>query len=139
MGKYTRNNPQFTPTARIIDPVWRGIGCVLILVFPLISFACAQLLVNAALAHGWAIPNELLGYIKFPDWLVSNPILAVILVPIAGYNNLKAILVLAIVIFVILYSLYSTLYAVLYKTFGPPRYTATDAPPTGRKTKHYKR
>jgi len=139
MGKYSKYTRQIPPRSREAHPVWRGIGCILILIAPLLSFAGAALVVNYGLSQGWPIPPELLGHIKFPDWVWKIPFLASIAAPIASYNNLKAVLAFFVVVLVLLMGFYSTIYAFIYQGLGPPRYTAIDAPPSRRRTKRYKR
>jgi peptidoglycan/LPS O-acetylase OafA/YrhL len=97
----------------------------------------AKMVVNYGLNHGWPLMPELLGYITLPDWVWKVPTLAHLVAPIAGFNNLKAILVFSLVVLVLLTGLYSTLYAIIYRIFGPPRYSAVDAPPQKRKPKRY--
>ncbi len=139
MGKYAKYTRQIPPRPREAHPIWRGIGCILILIIPSLSFASAALLVNYGLGQGWPIPQEWLGYIYFPDWVWKIPALASIAGPIAGYNNLKAVLAFFFVVLILLIGLYSTIYAFAYRVLGPPRYTAVDVPPSGRKAKRYKR
>ncbi|MFH1183847.1 MAG: hypothetical protein V1755_02265 [Chloroflexota bacterium] len=139
MGKYARYTRQLPPRSREAHPIWRGIGCILILIVPLLSFAGAALSVNYGLSQGWPIPPEWLGYIKFPDWVWKIQFLSNIAGPIASYNNLKAVLAFFVVILVLLMGVYSTLYAIIYRGLGPPRYSSVDAPPSGRRTKKYKR
>jgi peptidoglycan/LPS O-acetylase OafA/YrhL len=139
MGKYSKYTRQKPPRSREAHPIWRGIGCILIVIVPLLSFAGAALLVNYGLSQGWSIPSEWLGNIKFPDWVWKIPFLVSIAGPIASYNNLKAVLAFFVVILVLLMGVYSTLYAIIYRGLGPPRYSALDAPPSGRKVKRYKR
>lgn len=139
MGKYARYARPIPERSRAIHPIWRGIGCLLIVIVPLLSFAGAALLVNYGLSQGWPIPPEWLGYIKFPDWVWKIQFLASIAGPIANYNNLKAVLAFCVVILVLLTGVYSTVYAFIYRGLGPPRYTAVDAPPSKHRPKSYKR
>ncbi|MCJ7585537.1 MAG: hypothetical protein MUO30_12315 [Anaerolineales bacterium] len=139
MGKYSKYTRQQPPRSREAHPIWRGIGCILILIVPLLSFAGAALLVNYGLSQGWPIPSEWLGYIKFPDWVWKIPFLTSIAGPIANYNNLKAVLAFFVVVLALLMGVYSTLYAIIYRGLGPPRYSAVDAPPSGHRPKRYKR
>ena len=102
-------------SSRETHPIWRGIGCILILIVPLLSFAGAALLVNYGLSQGWPIPPEWLGYINFPDWVWKIQFLASITGPIASYNNLKAVLAFFFVVLMLLTGIYSTVYAFIYR------------------------
>lgn len=139
MGKYTHFVRPIHQRRGQVHPIWRGIGCLLIVIVPLVSYAGAVLLVNYGLSQGWPLPAEWLGYIKFPSWVWKIPFLASITAPIANYNNLKAILVFFFIVLVMLTGLSSTIYAFVYRGLGPPRYTALDAPPPKHKSKSYKR
>lgn len=139
MGKYAIYQRPEHKRRREVHPIWRGIGCLLIVIVPLVSYAGAVLLVNYGLSQGWPIPAEWLGYIKFPDWVWQIPFLAGIARPIANFSHPIAILAFFVVILILLTGLYSTVYAFIYRGLGPPRYTALDAPPPKHKPKSYKR
>ena len=61
MGKYTFADRQKSRPRREVHPVMRGIGCIMIILVPLLHSIC-MLLVNRA-AHGWPHP---------PSWLGGN-------------------------------------------------------------------
>jgi hypothetical protein len=96
-----------------IHPVWQGIGCILIALIPLMSYAGAVLLVDANFEHHWVeFPQEFIG----PP---GHPLL---------YSQLGVTVVLSVFGFMILVLLYT----ILYRFIGPPRYGPTDAPPPKR-------
>jgi hypothetical protein len=116
MGKYTR--PYLHPQSRIkripIHPVWRGLGCLLIILIPIISFAAARLLVQANSEQGWiVIPDELAGAFSAP------------FVGVVTYTDLAVTMIVLIVFF----GLATILYSMVYRLFGPPRYGPLDSPP----------
>jgi hypothetical protein len=139
MGKYTKF--QRPPRERVYraHPVWRGIGCLLIVIIPLISYAGAAILVDYGVGHGWPFPPEFVGYIRFPDWVWNAPVLPFLAAPIAHYRSLWAVLTVFLLLLVLLSGIFSTLYAVLYRFMGPSRYNPLDAPPSKHKAKVYKR
>lgn len=139
MGKYTIYQRPEHKRRREVHPIWRGIGCLLIIIVPLISYAGAVLLVNYGLSQGWPIPAEWLGYIKFPVWVWQIPFLASIARPMANFSHPLAILAFFVVVLILLTGLVSTVYAFIYRGLGPPRYTTLDAPPSAHKPKQYKR
>ena len=61
MGKYTTRSVQ-KPKPRIegVHPVMRGIGCIMMVIVPILAYGLSVLLVNYGASHGWPIP---------PDWL----------------------------------------------------------------------
>jgi uncharacterized membrane protein len=96
-----------------VHPVWQGIGCILIVLIPLMSYAGAVLLVKANIEHYWVVfPREFYG----PP---GHPLL---------YSQLGVTVLLSVFGFMILV----TLYTILYRFLGPPRYGPTDAPPPKR-------
>ena len=120
-------------------PIWRGIGCLMMILLPVIAYAGAVLLVQYGVNHGWPFPPEIVGYIQFPDWVWNAPVLPLLAKPIANFRNLWAVLIIFLILLVLLSGIFSTLYSVLYRFMGPPRYTSQDAPPSKYKPKAYKR
>jgi hypothetical protein len=55
MAKYGKMGRQAPPKSRPWDihPIWRGIGCILFLVGPIIAFAAAHILVNTIIERKW--------------------------------------------------------------------------------------
>jgi hypothetical protein len=117
MSKYT---PTFVPRSRSIvrfreaHPVWRGIGCFLLILVPVLSFAGAKLLVQANFKQRWIdIPRELMGSF---------------LVPVVG-RVYFADLAVTIILIVIGFGILTVVYALIYRMFGPPRHGPLDSPP----------
>ena len=120
-------------------PIWRGIGCLIMLLVPALSLGISVLLIEMALSLGIQLPPGLLGYPLMPNILFRVPGLVAILNWIHSINNLYAILVGAFAIAIILASLLALGYAFLYRLVGPPRYSPLDAPPPNIKVRKYKR
>lgn len=140
MGKYTtytRRPPK--PRNRGVHPVMRGIGCIMIVVVPILAYGASVILVNLARARNWPMP---------PDWY-GPPTIHPILWKIQGLtsalrflqtqNNLEANLVFTAVITVVIGGIMSIVYGYIYSLFGPPLYGPQDAPPIRKKVKAYKR
>jgi hypothetical protein len=120
-------------------PVWRGIGCLIMLLVPALSIGISYIIIKMALEAGVQLPPELLGYPLMPDILFRVPGLVALLSWIQGRNNLYAILVCAFTVGIILASLFALGYAAMYRLVGPPRYSGIDAPPENIKVRRYKR
>ena len=120
-------------------PVWRGIGCLIMLLVPALSIGISSIIIEMSLAAGVQLPPELLGYPLMPDILFRVPGLVAILSWIQSLNNLYAILVCAFTVGIILASLFALGYAAMYRLVGPSRYTGIDAPPPNIKVRRYKR
>ena len=141
MGKYTTRSVQAPrkPRNTGVHPVMRGIGCIMIVVVPILAYGAAVLLVNYAIGQNWPLP---------PDW-IGRPTIHPLLLKLQGLapvwnfllqqNNLIANVVIAAAITILIGGIMSIIYGYLYSIFGPPRYGPQDAPPIRVKVKRYKR
>ena len=141
MGKYsTYSRPKPKPRPTGVHPVMRGIGCIMMVVVPILAYGIAVLLVNYGARQGWPIPPNWFGPPGIHPLLWRLQGLQPILQFIQAQNNLEANLIFAVVIAVLIGGIMSLLYGYIYTIFGPPRYGPQDAPPIrGIKVKRYKR
>jgi amino acid transporter len=138
--KYTLASQRRGPTPpRQIPAVWRGIGCLLILVVPLISYVLGQITISMAIDGNWPVPYQLMGYPILPGFLHRMPGIADAAAFVEQQENLYAILLLALLYVVAIGAIISFAYALIYRMAGPPRYGPLDAPPPSIKTRRYKR
>lgn len=121
-----------------MNPIWRGVGCVLFVVVPLISYGAMTLLLPPVIATG-QVPPQLLANAQFPPWVFKAPILSNIALYLAGINELWLKMIVFFVVLFVLIVVFSLLYSMFYQLAGPPRYTEMDAPEMERKAKAYKR
>jgi hypothetical protein len=117
----------------------RGVGCILMVVVPILAYGSAILLVNYGATHGWPIPPGWLGPPTFPPLLWRLQGLRPILNFLRAQNNLQANVIFAIALTVLIGGIMSMIYGYAYSLFGPPRYGPQDAPPPRVKVKRYKR
>lgn len=119
MSKYARLARQAPPPPRPwkVHPIWRGIGCMLLLVGPVLAYIGANLLVEANRQQKWLpAPAELMRPIRLPllnltiDHLVANLLVTGILLLIG-------------------FGLITIIYTIFYSLLGPPRYGPLDSPP----------
>jgi len=135
MGKYSKFERK-TPQPRYkIHPVWAGIGFLMIIIVPIISWAAATELVNLARQQHWGFINSFPIYLQLPDALNGIPGMGAM----TGVQNLPAIGTFFLVILFILTSVLSFVYAAIYRVIGPPRYSPEDEPAPRIKTKKYSR
>lgn len=141
MGKYdSLNRRRKSKPTETTHPIWRGIGCLMIVIMPVIAFGFAVITLEAALAQDWPIPRQFLGYVSLPDFLYNSRILIPILNSITSVENLMAYIVFTFIYVVILGAILSFVYAIAYRLVGPPVYGPLDVPPPrGFKPKRYKR
>ena len=97
-----------------VHPVWRGIGCFLLILLPIVSFAGAKLLVQANNRQRWVqIPTELRDSV---------------FLPVIG-RLIFADLAVTVILIVIGFALLTAAYAVFYRILGISRYGPLDSPP----------
>jgi hypothetical protein len=115
----TKYDPTFIAKSRrsfiaSIHPVWRGIGCFLLILLPILAFAGSKLLVQQNYQQGWIrLPKEL------QIWFI---------VPVVGRVFLADI-ALTILMIVFLFGIATLVYALLFRLMGPPRHGPLDSPP----------
>ncbi len=138
MGKYSPTT--FRPPPRIDrpHPIWRGIGCILIIVVPIIAFGLAEITVQDTWAQQY-IPYQLLGNPVMPAWLWKVGTLDPLLGFIQSQENLYGALVFSVLYLIVLGTMISVANALIYRSVGPPRYGPLDAPPPKVRVKRYKR
>ena len=137
MGKYSKYQRPSIKRLREVHPIWRGIGCILIVLVPLMAYALATLLVPVIGASG-KLPYQLFTRVHFPDWVYRWPLLHGLGVFLGSIDNFWALLLLFLLIMPLLTGLFTLLYLIVYQRLVP-RFTMFDMPPLKYKTKKYKR
>ncbi len=121
------------------SPIWRGIGCLMILFVPVLSYFLATMLVQVAVDQKWPLPYQLMGYPEVSKDLLKISSLTPLWNFIGAQANLYATLMFTVLFIVGIGALISFGYAMVYRFVGPPRYGPLDAPPPKIRTKAYKR
>lgn len=117
---------------RVIHPIWRGIGCVLLFLVPIISFFLARFFMdNSELVP---LPNELSKPVILSFYNVG-PIDSIIYRINNVFNGelLYGDLFFTIIFMVLGFGVLSIVYGIIYRLIGPPRYGPLDAPEAERK------
>jgi hypothetical protein len=108
-----------------IHPIWQGIGCLMIPLLLLMSYAAAVVIVQAGLID---LPKELDQSYVLPN-IITIPFLnSSFSSPIQGQITYSVIFYFFVFLFLSI-GLLSVVYGYMYRTMGPPRYTALDSPP----------
>lgn len=131
MGRYTNSsrNQSSTSGPKETHGIWRGIGCLMMMIIPVISIAAGVETFNYAIANKWPIPYQLLGPVILPDIFYSTQGLRTIVSPLNSVPNFYAKAVASLLIMILLSGTISVIYAFVYSFVGPSRYGPTDVPP----------
>lgn len=131
MGKYTSYTRK-DPPKRSGQPheIWRGLGCLMMVIIPVISAAAGSITVDFILGlNPRFFPHQLLGRPQLPDLFYKSDNLMKLLKPLTEIKNLYAIVIVSIVYMILISGVISVIYAAVYSAVGPSRYGPTDAPP----------
>jgi hypothetical protein len=139
MSKYNSFRQPLPPRSREPHPVWRGIGCFIVLLLPILSYAISVITVDYAIDQGVRLPAGLGGYPAMPDILFSVPGLVTPLAWVENQPNLYAYLLVGFFFLVALAGVMALVYAFMYRVSGPSPYSEFDAPPQNIKVKKYRR
>lgn len=129
MGRYSVRQAPKKEAPKGPHPIWNGLGCLMLVIVPLISVGISVMVMNIVETNQWPFPRQLLGYPSLPDFLFSTNALAGIFGVVRGVRNLYAYIALTMLISMILGGLVSFLYSLVYRLVGPSKYGPTDAPP----------
>ena len=138
MGKYQSGVRRQEPQSEGIHPIWRGIGCMMLVLIPVMSWAAAEVTLPFFRDQG-LVPRELTAPLQTPDWLLISPVLTKIYHALLGRPGVLAVLALAIIYVLFIGGIMTVLYAFMYRMAAPSRYGPMDAPPPSIKVKKYKR
>ena len=140
MGKYSSNSrSKAGPPRGQIPPLVRGIGCITMVLIPLLSYGLAVFWIQQGWPGTSIIPPSLLGPPSVPGFLLQSKYLVGIGSFLSAQNNLKANLVFALAFTMIIGGFMAIIYGYIYAMFGPSKYGPTDVPPPRVKTKKYTR
>jgi hypothetical protein len=140
MGKYSSNaRRQAGPARGQIPPLVRGIGCIMTVLIPVLSYGLAVFWIQQNWPGTSIIPPSLLGAPSIPAFMNSSPALAGLAGFLRAQTNLKANLIFALAFAMIIGGFMAIVYGYVYSMFGPPKYGPTDVPPPRVKTKKYTR
>ena len=121
-GKFDRySKPKSKSKDRRLHPIWRGIGCLMLIIVPVMGYAAADVFLQAAPTMGW-IPRS--------GDIYRNISLGSVVLPFSFGE-----VVFTILFTVMGFLIFSLVYAFVYRMAGPPQYGPTDAPPPRRTTK----
>ncbi len=140
MTKYTVANRRGAKgPEQEVHPIWRGVGCFMMIFVPLMSYFFATITMQAAVDGSWPIPYQLMGYPTMPAGMMRIPVLSSIGYFLQGQQNLYGVVLLTLLYIVVIGAIVSAIYSFAWRYVGPPQYGPLDAPPPKIATKRYKR
>jgi hypothetical protein len=135
LSQYNYFQKSRTPQKKVIHPIWYGIGCLLTILTPIISWAASMVLLDYGLTQKWSFLGQLSAKIQFPAIFYQTPQIKVAAIYLSGIPYLEAIALFFVMFMIFFSGIFALINAFLYRTFGPPRYSAIDAPPPSGKVK----
>ncbi|MBI5825735.1 MAG: hypothetical protein HZB18_17035 [Chloroflexi bacterium] len=140
MGKYRSSAvKREKPKSQGPHFIWRGLGCLMMIIIPAISIAAGYETVNYGLAHEWTIPYQLLGTPRLPEIIYKSDALWAVFGRITGIQHFYAYAVIGILYMIGLSGFISFIYALVYRMISPSRWGPMDAPPPKFRPKKYTR
>ncbi len=107
--------------------IWRGIGLILAILVPVLSWFGAEEMVALGIEQGWPFVFALTGYAQLPNEFYYIPVLADLARWLSSIPDLKAKLFFAFILIIVFSGIVTVLYASLYRMLVP-RYTPFDEP-----------
>lgn len=124
MGRYQQSSRMMTSKTKdtSVHPIWRGIGCILIMISPIIAYAGATFIVEWNIEYNWyPLPEEFMAPFNFEPLNLSQ-------------EHFFANLLIAGLLLLLGFALVMVVYTILYAILGPRRYSPVDSPPLRRKS-----
>jgi hypothetical protein len=133
MTKYTRVAKKPEERRWQIHPIWRGIGCFMILIIIVMAYAGAKEFIDYnQKSQKLSLPKELYDKVEIP-YTKYIPALKKDDVVNKNLAHLKYGYVLFTLIFMFIgFGAFSFIYSAIYRVSGPSRYTVVDAPQVRR-------
>jgi hypothetical protein len=125
MTKYTSYTRLVPPKPRPwdVNPIWRGIGCLLLVIGPFVAYAAADLIVQMVLDKKlYPVPPELMHTFTIPYLDYS-------------LRHFYADLLVGGILLLLGFGLIMIIYSIAYSIIGPSRYGPLDASPIRRKVR----
>ena len=126
---------QEKPKDKDPHPIWRGFGCILVVVILMMSYATADLLIQENFHQGWVV---LPPYLYLPLSIPSVPIPSVGTTPAINISYFFANLTVTLVLALMLFTIISIIYSIFYRASGGGRPGPMDAAQIKRRWKQRK-
>ena len=135
MAKYRSYERKEVTRSHEIHPIWRGIGCIILIVIPIMAYLASTLLVQQGIKDNWPMPADLMGHPQLPDWLYRFAVTRQFAQPIASVDNLYALIAGTVLLTILAFGVLAVIYGWSYRIVGPSRYSPLDAPEVDRQAR----
>lgn len=143
MAKYSKYEKKEVTQQHKIHPAWRGIGFLMMVLTPIISWAAADVLIpivkESESKEFKALVRGLDGRVRFDAGLYQIPGIGGLFTWLSSIDDLQIKLVFTFMFILVLSGILSIVYASIYRVIGPPRYGPLDEPAPKIRAKRYKR
>ena len=126
---------QEKPKDKSPHPIWRGIGCILVVVILMMSYATADLLIQENFHQGWVV---LPPYLNLPLSIPSVSIPSVGTTPAINISYFFANLTITLILALMLFTIISIIYSIFYRASGGGRPSPMGAAQIKRRGKQRK-
>ena len=113
-----------------INPIWRGIGCFMILLIPIMAWYAAVLFLQSGLDIINSPEMDKPFTINYVHVAEVDRLIAAFNQYAPSHHLTSGQFFYFVLFLVVGYGLFAFLYAVLYRVVGPPRYGPFDVPPS---------
>jgi hypothetical protein len=139
MAKYKSYERKEIRRTHEIHPIWRGIGCIILIIIPIMAYLATTVLIQQGQKDQWAMPSDLMGHPQLPPWLYQFAFTRQFAAPIASVNNLYALIAGTFLLTILAFGILAVIYGWSYRVVGPSRFTPLDAPEVDRQAKRRRR
>lgn len=131
MGKYSKYDVRQAPPRKWkVHPIWRGIGCILLILLPVLSYVGAVSIVQENKTQHWFnVPKEMAGTVN-SALAQKMPSMSDFLYSLPRVNTMDLLVTVALLI--VGFGILTVIGSFFYSAMGPSRYTSLDSPPVGR-------
>jgi hypothetical protein len=129
-GTYRFDQKKSKGIVRQAHPVWRGIGCVMLLLIPLMAYAAADLFVAYnQKSNLLPLPADIYKQVEPINQVIPGMNRQVNI----GFGGITwADVAFTFIFWLLGMGVFSFVYALFYSMMAPPRYIGYDSPPVGR-------
>ncbi len=109
------------------NPIWRGVGCLLIVILPVAAYFLMKVTVPLLLNTG-VVPPDIQGYVRFAPWILKTPGLMQGANFIGTINDFWLKLIVWVTLMILVGAIGSLIFTSIMQFMGPPRYREIDVP-----------